>query len=581
MRTTLRTHPIRIFLLLILIFICPGLGSANYFEKFALSPQNKLVHSAPTSNDLWAQLRDGIDIPESWQKQPAVQKEIAWYMNHPKYLYVMSKQAAPYLYYVYQQTTLRKLPVTLAFLPFIESAYNPCAVSTQGAAGLWQIMSSTGSGFGVKQDWWYDGRHDVGASTGAMLDYLAYLNNFFNQDWLLAFAAYDAGDGTVKRAMKHNERLGKPTDFWSLHLPHETEYYVPKLVALAMIVKYPNRYPMKLYPIKAEPYLAQVNPGSQIDLTTAAKLAHISLSDLYHLNPGYKRWATDPNGTQSLFIPTANVDEFESNLAKLPRSKRVTWQHYRVKQGDVLGTIAHNFHTSSETISKVNHLKNDNLHIGQSLLIPQSKKIPKDMPRDLNVQCRAVHVPSKPGPRLIHYKVKHGDNLWSLSNRYHIKPAEIRFWNHLGYHQDIHKGQPLTLWVKQNPEHFIYPNYALSTFNHEVQSGDSLYSIAKRFSTTMDLLKKANNLSKDMIRVGHVIKVPKHYSSNLHLDLSPGVKGHEDYQLTYTVKKHDTLSQIADYYKVSTHELEAWNHITHNTIKPHEKLIIYTNKPPL
>ena len=194
---------------------------------------------------------------------------------------------------------------------------------------MWQFIPATGRDFGLQQDWWHDGRRDIRASTEAALTYLDALQREFNGDWMLALASYNSGAGTVRRAVRRNRERGLPTDFWSLDLPRETRDYVPKLIALAKLIRDPERYNVTLLPVPDEPYFAVANTGGQIDLAQVAELADTSLEEIYRLNPSYNRWATRPAGPHEILIPVAQLDVFSERLAALPDSARIKWQRLR------------------------------------------------------------------------------------------------------------------------------------------------------------------------------------------------------------------------------------------------------------
>ncbi|MFB1016310.1 MAG: transglycosylase SLT domain-containing protein, partial [Alteromonadaceae bacterium] len=242
------------------------------------------------------------------------------------------------------------------------------------ASGMWQFVPNTGKRFGMKQNWWYDGRRDVVASTEGAIAYLKYLNRYFDGDWLLALAAYNSGEGRVRRAMKSNARKNKPTDFWSLDLPKETRAYVPKLLALADIIKRPEDFNIKLYEIENKAVIGQVDIGSQLDLAKAAKLAELSLPELQRLNPGFNRWSTDPDGPHRLLIPNRKKAAFIKGLSKLSTDDRLAWQRYKIKPGDSLGKIAQKFNTSVALIKQVNNVNGSQIRTGKYLLIPVAAK---------------------------------------------------------------------------------------------------------------------------------------------------------------------------------------------------------------
>lgn len=223
-------------------------------------------------NNLWNYLGKHLSLSATGG-DGRVQGELNWYIHHGQYLQRVASRAQPYLYYIVQQIKIRKMPLDIALLPVVESAFDPFAYSNARAAGLWQFIPGTGRHWDLKQDWWYDGRRDVVASTRAALDHLRYLHNEFNNDWLLALAAYDSGSGTVSRAIQRNRRRGLPTDFWHLDLPAETRAYVPRLLAICQLIATSGHYGVDLPAIPNKPYLAEVDVGGQIDLATAARLA--------------------------------------------------------------------------------------------------------------------------------------------------------------------------------------------------------------------------------------------------------------------------------------------------------------------
>ncbi len=272
-----------------------------------------LSHSNATN--LWDHIQQSMGYTLS--QNAAVAEQIRAYQAHPATLEIALLRSEPYLYHIVTALEKRNLPLAFALLPVVESAYDPQALSHAGALGLWQLMPATANDYGVPAQGLYDGRLDLVASTEAALDYLSYLGELFDQDWLLVIAAYNAGEGTVMRAIKQNEAAGLPTDFWSLPLPQETKQHVPKLLAVAELVSQPIRYGIELPHTPAAPVIDYVELHKQIDVTVAAKLAGISLDELYALNPGYKQRKPRPDGPHRLFLPTDRVDVFEQRLSQL------------------------------------------------------------------------------------------------------------------------------------------------------------------------------------------------------------------------------------------------------------------------
>nr|WP_232220587.1 transglycosylase SLT domain-containing protein [Legionella tunisiensis] len=289
----------------------------NLFRCFFLLTSAYLfsntVYAAP---NVWDVLRNQFALNHE-VSQPEVQTQLRWLVSHPSYLQKLA-QSEPYIYHIVTEIKKRRMPGEIALLPMIESAYDPFAYSGAGAAGLWQLMPGTGNNLGLKQDWWFDGRRSIRPSTDAALNYLTYLNKYFNGNWILAIAAYDSGEGTVSRAIKNSRQYSRNISFWTLPVPQETKAYVPRLLALAEIIKYPQRYRVTLPDIPHVPYFEEVNIGSQIDLNHAAKLAGISYKDLIKLNPGFNRWTTAPYKPFKLLIPADKVAHFNRNLANVP-----------------------------------------------------------------------------------------------------------------------------------------------------------------------------------------------------------------------------------------------------------------------
>lgn len=335
----------------------------------------QLVKKQVNYDNLWLQISHDLSLPH-YENLPQVQKQIIWYQTHPEYLQNAAAHSKYYMYYIYQEIKRRHLPTELVLLPVIESAYDPFAYSWVGAAGIWQMMPQTASGFGLQQDWWYDARKAVKPETNAALDYLTYLHSFFNGNWPLAMAAYNAGEGTVQNAINRNAKIDKKTSFWSLDLPQETENYVPKILALAAIVKNPAKYHVTLPYVDNHAFFTEIKLDKQIDLAMAAQLADIPINQLYELNPGYTRWATDPDGPYRLLLPINSVSIFEENWAKEQGIEPLAWQHYIVKKNDTLPSIATRYQTTVDTIQQVNLLDSMALYDGENLLIPSNVLAP-------------------------------------------------------------------------------------------------------------------------------------------------------------------------------------------------------------
>lgn len=478
---------------------CTGYKSTGNTAEHWMSQQKGFYSGDP--NSIWPAIVSRFSLNHH-EGNPLVQKEIHWYMQHPSVIRQTISQASPFLYYILQEVKKRQLPGELILLPIIESSYDPIAYSYSGAAGIWQLMPGTATGFGITQDWWYDGRRDVYDSTNAALDYLSYLHDFFNSNWLKAIAAYNSGPGTVQKAVQRNTKLHRKTDFFSLDLPAQTKAYVPKLLAIAIIISKPDKYPLHLPLVANKPAIASVAVDSQIDLAKAAKLASVDEQTIYQLNPGYVRWASDPDNNTRLFLPIDKINGFEKNLKKLPKSKRVTWHHYKVVSGDNLIGIAKKYDTTVVILGKVNNLKGHTIHIGQTLIVPESAHTLTRYPiTDHNQKHYIGKTPAHtPGPKKLVYTVKKGDSLAYIAKRYHIKVSAIRFWNQLT-HDEVAVNTQLILWLKQSSRKTAYASYI-------VRSGDNLTQIAKHHHMSVHQLQTTNHLSSSRIKVGQKLMIP-------------------------------------------------------------------------
>ncbi len=406
-----------------------------------------LLSTLPQNDDLWHYLAqrftlqsDGLAIDDV-----RVQGELDWFAAHGEYLNRVAGRARPYLYYIVQQVEAHKMPLDIALLPVVESAFDPFAYSYGRASGLWQFVPATGHIYELKQNWWYDGRRDVGASTKAALDYLQALHDEFGGDWLLALAAYNSGPGTVEHAINVNRRHGRPTDFWHLDLPAETRAYVPRLIAICKLVADPNHMGVDLTTIPDEAYLTPVDTGGQIDLATAAKLAGITTEQMYLLNPGYNRWATDPEGPYRLFVPLDAKDTFTEALAALPTHDRVQWATHVVGRSDTIGGVAKKFNTTPAVIKELNGLRSNSLHMKQTLLVPVARETLADATLHAEQKVAGMSDMHLPGGRIVH-KVKNGENLWIIAQHYHVSVSSIQHWNKLSAKHVLHKGDRLVIW---------------------------------------------------------------------------------------------------------------------------------------
>ena len=465
------------------------------YEDTAAGIPDRADHN---DGEFWQQLRREFRLTDNHHS--AVKKRLDLYANNARQVERILRQGEPYLAYIQNEVKKRGFPGEVVLLPFIESGYDPFAYSHGRAAGLWQFIPSTGKYFGLKQDWWYDERRDIVASTNAALDYLDKLQRGFNGDWLLAVAAYNAGGGTVRNAIKRNKKAGKPTDFWHLDLPKETTGYVPKLLAISLLIKNPGHYGVKLPVIDSAPAFAIIETGTQLDLIVAADLAGMDADAFYRINPGFNRWATHPEGPHRLAIPIDKAWTFSRNLAELPASERVKWVRHKIAAGETLSHIARHYQTTVNVLKQSNDLGNSNIRAGQYLLVPVAAK---DASRYATLAKRLQY--SKSSGHKTSYQVKDGDSLWIIARRNKVTVAQLTKWNRLDAGSLIKPGQQLAIWKngKATPA-----GKHVRKVSYTVRGGDSLYSISRKFNVSIADLKRWNNLHKDKyLQPGQKLKI--------------------------------------------------------------------------
>lgn len=442
-------------------------------------------------SDVWLRVKDQLNFEIPDNRRVRAQKN--WYTKHPSYMKRVTARATPYLFDIVEELEKNQLPLELALLPIVESAFDPFAYSHGRASGMWQFIPGTGKNFGLKQNWWYDGRRDVYLSTRAAVRYLKYLNKRFKGDWLHALAAYNSGEGNVSKAIKRNKRRGKKTDFWSLKLPKETKAYVPKLLALAEMLAERDPAEELWTPVSNLPHFARVATESQIDLSLAAALADISMNDFYQLNPGYNQWATAPKGPHYILLPVDKVDTFNENLAKIPTNQRISFKKYTIKSGDSLIKIAKKFGTTVQLLKDNNQIRNNSIRAGKSLLIPVASKARDQYHKSAQARLTARQNTKRSGRKITYY-VKNGDSIWDISRKYKVGMRSLAKWNNMAPTDPIKVGQKLVIWTKQ-PDRIASlssGNKKTKKIYYKVRSGDSLARIADKFKVSLASVKKWN-----------------------------------------------------------------------------------------
>jgi len=405
-----------------------------------LPPQPRRYNPNPSGKkDLWSRIVKGYAFPHVDNRR--IQRFVKKMANNPKYVKKLSVKARPYLYYIVKEIEKRNMPLEIALLPAIESAFEPMALSHKSAAGLWQFIPATGREYGLKQNQWYDGRRDIMSSTRAALTYLQRLHKMFDGDWFLALASYNYGQGNVRRAIERNLRAGKPTDFWSLKLPRETRQYVPKLLALCKAIANPQDYDLHIASVADHPYLTQITIGHPIELNLAAELAGLPFQEFKLLNASYRGTATAPSGPHIITLPTYKAKSFKRRMAQIPLSQRMfvyltpekpstiriiypdrnksKIRQYRVGANDKLWNVKKRHNTNISMSRQPNQL---------------AQKAPFRATRKLTVPMR------KP-----FHRVNEGESLITIAKRYDVSITKLRQLNQIQGGEALQKGRVLKI----------------------------------------------------------------------------------------------------------------------------------------
>ncbi|RUO28829.1 lytic transglycosylase [Aliidiomarina sedimenti] len=450
----------------------------------SLSPQQQA--------DLWDRMRlqMSIDVPLNER----VQTHIDWYTRHSSYIDRISQQAAPFLYLIIERIEERGLPVELALVPVVESSYDTFAYSHGSASGIWQFIPSTATYYGLDINWWYDGRRDIIAATDTALDYLERLHRTFDGDWLHAMAAYNAGQGRVAGAIRRNKNAGLDTDFWSLNLPRETQNYVPKILALAELLRDSQNYGVDWRYVANQPVTAVIELENQIDLAQAAEMAGMTLHELHRFNSGYNRWATGPDGPHRLLLPVANAEQFNVALAQTSPEQWMNWQRHQVQSGESLIRIANQYGTTARAIQLANELDGHVIRQGDHLLIPVASLDLEEY--TLSAEQRRVSTQNRSrGNHRINHQVASGDTLWDLSRKYSVPVRSLASWNNMAPGDFLRPGQTLTIWRQERPSN-AGDGAVVRAVYYQVRSGDSLDRIANRFSVSIADIERWNEINR-------------------------------------------------------------------------------------
>lgn len=511
--------------------------------------------------DVWERIRKGLKMPDL--QDDRVEYWTNYYAARPASVQIMAQRSSKYIHYITQELERRNMPTELALLPFVESAYNAKAVSSAKAAGLWQFIPSTGTHYNLTQDWWKDERRDPVQSTHAALNYLSYLHGFQDNDWHLALASYNWGEGAVKRARERNASTGLGTDYLSLKMPKETRDYVPKLQAFENIIRNPARYGIKLPHVPDQPYFEKVSNTHDIDLDVAARLAEISVEEFRELNPSFQRSVLLAEHASQILLPKHKVTAFKRNL-KNYQGELSAWEGYTPAPGESLASIADKHGISLDKLKSLNGYgsKQSVALSSRTLMVPRNSGAsagitPNDiMAPAINTAAPAMlasndnvarpsamspTVPARasaPVPSAVY--TKKPDVAAALAAR-NIDPLVdiINSGNHASLTAGVRAvpvaaskaaipatvsrpavyTRPAVAAVAQTPAKPAVRTASLTkpapkaeakkkVSAHKVVKGDTLYSLAKRYNTSVQDLKALNNMSNTDLKPGASLRIP-------------------------------------------------------------------------
>lgn len=454
------------------------------------SPPNdqtiKLREADEDQTNLWDRVRNGFGMSSLSSKLVNIHEQN--FSKNPQSLSEMIHQSNRYLYHIIEEVNKRGMPTEIALLPIIESAYNPNAGSRSNAAGLWQIIPSTGKVFGLKQNWWVDNRKNITDATDAALTYLERLKKQFGS-WDLALAAYNAGQGTVGRAIKKNKSLGKPTNFSALNLPPETRNYIPKLQAIKNIILNPKKFGVDLQPIKDRPYFTKIEAPKQIDTALAAQLAEITDEEFDALNPGFNRpIIASSSEPHILLLPIEAAQKFQANLANYAKPL-VSWQPYTIHPGENLSSVADMFEIKLKTLSEANQM-------------PQSTKVKKPMtilvPNNTRVSAGSNTDRSSLNEENFDTRNNLIESDIDISQVQTSENIDLATLNALkNNHLALAKNQVTTATNK----------IKVKSMHYTVKNGDTLSEIAQKFNVSTTELMRLNRLKTKTVNVGQKLKI--------------------------------------------------------------------------
>lgn len=481
----------------LILFTCLILSSCQQLpEKKEVVPIAEIQNNQQTAqidndklisyySDIW----DYILVKSSYSSRE-LDEQTLFYMNqHLKDVDKFKEylnDSYYFLFFVIQEIEKADLPIELAFLPYIESNYDPFSISSSGAVGMWQFMPRTGRLYELERSWWNEDRHDPFRSTEAAIKYLKYLYQRFDNDLYHTLAAYNAGPSFLDRQIKKNQRRGLQTDFWSLDLPAQTKNYVPKFIALKELIFNANQYEIELPYIPYEPVVTKIEIPGQVEVLTLSEYLSIKPELLYKLNAGYTKWASAPSDKSIFYVPIEKFDYFQTADNPFDDTNQINWISHIIERGDNLWSLAEKYDTEVRIIKEVNFLNTDLLTIGATLLIPLSKAesnyfIPYEM-----------HI------------VSEDDTLWNIANKYNLEVIDLARMNSINVNSYLQLGQQLSIGNKD-----IYRNMESKkrTILYSVKQGDNLYKISELFDVSVKSIKDINKFNEETLRPGQIIKI--------------------------------------------------------------------------
>ena len=391
--------------------------------------------------NIWNKTRSGFCLDTVYS--PRVDKEIQWFMNNKDFLYRSLDRATPFIYHVIRELERKNLPFELALLPIVESGYQPYAYSPSKAAGIWQFIPPTAREYGLKKNWWYDGRRDIFASTKAASHFLKDMKRHFKGDWLLAIASYNTGAGNVGKSIKKADYVIGKKSFWDLNLPRETEIYVPKLIALRDIMSNPSKYGVKIPNVPNKAITKFVSIKYPIDFYTISVLSEVDENEIYQLNPGFSAWYFLPTMQKRLLLPANNADIFSKRYSKLIRLIYSKKSH-KVVKGDTLSKISRIYNVSIKSIKVLNNLSSDLIKIDQKLQLPieglnENKDQIKIAGIDYKIHDKTI---------IYNHKVKRYDNWYKIARYYNTNLKTLLKWNNADKKTTLKVGQLIKIKMK-------------------------------------------------------------------------------------------------------------------------------------